>query len=264
MKKEKGVKAMFKTLIFFLLVGISSAGTQSSLVKSGPCSQCTDNELCEANVGGYGYIVDGITHNPIYNAYFQIGVNAGGGASAYTDVNGYFYVINTIQMYCWDYWGSWGSILITANNYYEFRIDFDGPGDIDDFIFSSNEYFPVELWPLVVPTYSPTPQPTLTPTSLPTATCGPCLQTIEHNLQTGWNLIGFQFRPIGISDADDFTVLIEDYNIIINTIANWTSTGWELFQPGLPFNNFEITNNQGLMIMCAAGGRFQYQITLYE
>lgn len=75
----------------------------------------------------------------------------------------------------------------------------------------------------------------------------------------GWNLIGFQETPVGITDAESFVLALNQAGIVATNVADWSASVWKIYQFGLPFNNFLIEPG-GYMVLCSQGGTWTYQL----
>jgi hypothetical protein len=68
-------------------------------------------------------------------------------------------------------------------------------------------------------------------------------------LYAGWNLIGLP-RLSGPLTAEGLLVGIEAQGGACSEVDRWLNGGWDAHIKGLPFNDFELTSDQGYFVKC--------------
>lgn len=111
--------------------------------------------------------------------------------------------------------------------------------------------------PTPIPTATLTPTPGNTSTPTPTTTC--YLQR-SANIALGWTMLGFTTVPQNITNAQDLAQDMQLQNITLTHIAKWTGSAWQIYQFGLPFNNFVLEEDFGYLVRCTAGGAYQFTV----
>lgn len=93
-----------------------------------------------------------------------------------------------------------------------------------------------------------------TPTHLPTPT--PVETAVEVPIRIGWTSMTLQVQPSNISYISEMMDQINSQGIPASYAADWTGVGWNIFQNGLPFNNFTIEAFKGYFIRSDVPGDY--------
>lgn len=111
---------------------------------------------------------------------------------------------------------------------------------------------PTYLYNFTIILFTPTPEPLETPTPTPSDT-----YTVSFN--AGWNSFSFPADPLYKYTVAQLANEINTIGIVSTTYSNWGGNTWQIYQYGMPFNNFEIELGKGYFIHCENAGAYSFE-----